>query len=229
MDKFTKGISTKKALDAYVPLYELNKSERKINLGKNTTRIVLTDPRLLLFTLSKYKFAAKMINSESKVLEVGCMDGFTSLFLSKYVKELVSVDFFEEHIKHAIENFDFIKNLQFKKLDFLNSPYIEEFEAIVSFDVLEHIDPSQSDIFIENCYKALKTGGICIIGMPSLESQAYASEVNKKAHINCMSVNNAKILFNKFFIQILNFSMNDEIVHTGYDKLAHYNIYLMIK
>ena len=65
--------------------------------------------------------------------------------------------------------------------------------------------------------------------MPSLESQAYASEVNKKAHINCMSVNNAKILFNKFFIQILNFSMNDEIVHTGYDKLAHYNIYLMIK
>jgi 2-polyprenyl-3-methyl-5-hydroxy-6-metoxy-1,4-benzoquinol methylase len=229
MEKFANGLSSIKALDAYIPLFEIKNSDIKLVMGKNSTCIYLTDPKLILFTLAKYKFASKMIGSNKKVIEVGCMDGFTSIFLKSYVENLTSIDFYKDHIEHAIRNYGFIKNLNFEHLDFLNSTYLNEFEALVTFDVLEHIDPNQADLFVKNCSYSLIENGICIIGMPSVESQVYASDVNKNSHINCMSVENANKLFGNYFRTILNFSMNDEIIHTGYNKMAHYNIYVMVK
>ena len=61
-----------------------------------------------------------------------------------------------------------------------------------------------------------------LTGMPSLESQTYASPQSKKGHVNCKSGNEFKQLFKKYFHNVFLFSMNDEVVHTGYNKMAHY-------
>ena len=42
--------------------------------------------------------------------------------------------------------------------------------------------------------------GIFIDGMPSLESQKYASKQSKEGHVNCKSGENLKKLLNKYFI-----------------------------
>ena len=58
--------------------------------------------------------------------------------------------------------------------------------------------------------------------MPSIESQRYASPQSKEGHINCKSGKELKLLMDKYFYDFFLFSMNDEVVHTGYEKMAHY-------
>ena len=58
--------------------------------------------------------------------------------------------------------------------------------------------------------------------MPTLESQAYASKWSKEGHINCKKKNELKKFLSLYFNNIYMFSMNDEIVHTGYDAMSHY-------
>lgn len=63
-----------------------------------------------------------------------------------------------------------------------------------------------------------------IIGMPSHESQAYASPQSKAGHVNCKSGKDLKALMRHYFNQVFLFSMNDEVVHTGFYPMAHYLI-----
>ena len=69
---------------------------------------------------------------------------------------------------------------------------------------------------------SLDENGIMIVGMPSLESQAYASPQSKAGHVNCKSGDDMKTLLNRYFHNVFLFSMNDEMVHTGFSPMAHY-------
>ena len=97
-----------------------------------------------------------------------------------------------------------------------------EFDAIYFLDVLEHIEPSQEDIFLQNVVSSLSFNGICIAGMPSLESQQYASEISKAGHVNCQTGAQLKKTFERYFNNVLMFSMNDEVLHTGFFPMSQY-------
>jgi hypothetical protein len=70
--------------------------------------------------------------------------------------------------------------------------------------------------------KSLNPHGVCILGSPSLESQLYASEGSKAGHVNCKTGADLKAFMQRFFHNVFLFSMNDEVVHTGFEKMAHY-------
>ena len=59
-------------------------------------------------------------------------------------------------------------------------------------------------------------------GMPSIESQPYASEPSRRGHVHCKSGEDLKDLLLKYFSNVFLFSMNDEVVHTGFSKMANY-------
>jgi hypothetical protein len=77
-----------------------------------------------------------------------------------------------------------------------------------------------------NLVAPLQPHGTLIVGTPSLESQAYASKFSKLGHVNCKSQSALKQLMEVYFHNVFMFSMNDEVVHTGYGKMSHYNIAL---
>jgi hypothetical protein len=58
--------------------------------------------------------------------------------------------------------------------------------------------------------------------MPSLESQTYASPQSKEGHVNCQSGDELKKNLQGYFENVFIFSMNDEVIHTGYYPMAHY-------
>jgi hypothetical protein len=89
-------------------------------------------------------------------------------------------------------------------------------------DVLEHILPEAEGVFIGNIAKSLTPEGVCLIGSPSLESQVYASPPSVEGHVNCKTAPDLKKLMQRYFHNVFIFSMNDEVVHTGYHKMAHY-------
>ena len=61
--------------------------KNSLKLGMRTSMAYETDPIRLVFTLSRYKFVAKMFSGFENVLEVGAGDGFKSPIVSQFCKK----------------------------------------------------------------------------------------------------------------------------------------------
>jgi len=88
--------------------------------------------------------------------------------------------------------------------------------------VIEHINKADEERFVANITASLESPGVLIIGMPSLQSQAHASPASQAGHVNCKDAKDLKALLLRFFQNVFIFSMNDEVVHTGFYPMAHY-------
>jgi len=180
------------------------------------------DPKRLVFMLSRYKFVSKMLAGKTNVLEVGCGDGFGGRIVSQAVENLTGVDFDPVFIKDGKEIVDDRWPIDLHVHDILDGPIKGSFDGIYSLDVMEHIPSERENEYVENILQSLTQEGTLIVGMPSLESQTYASAASKAGHINCKSGPDFKAVFERYFDSVLLFSMNDEIVHTGFHAMAHY-------
>ncbi len=200
--------------------HEINSGFEKI--GLMNSKVWSEDPKRLIFTLSRYKFVSKMFNGIDSVLEIGCGDGFGSKVVNQTVKNLTISDYDPLFIERFNSDLNTKSDIKAVTHDFLEKEFSESFDAIYSLDVLEHIHPEKEDLFISNCVKSLKKDGVLIFGMPSLESQLYASQESKEGHVNCKSGNDFKECMEKYFKNVFLFSMNDEVIHTGFEKMAHY-------
>jgi 2-polyprenyl-3-methyl-5-hydroxy-6-metoxy-1,4-benzoquinol methylase len=206
----------------YNELLEVEKKFGRSKLGLMTNQSWNEDPKKLLFTLSRYKFVAKMLSDQSNVLEVGCGDAFGSRIVAQAVETLTVTDFdpvFIEDVNMRASQYWPIKALIH---DFIESPMTGNYDAAYALDVLEHISPDKENIFLNNIKNSLNKTGVLIIGMPSLECQIYASYASKIGHVNCKQSEDLKSTLMKYFDNILMFSMNDEVVHTGFYKMANY-------
>lgn len=180
------------------------------------------DPKHLVFRLARYKFVAKMFSGRKHVLEVGCGDAFGTRIVQAEVGKLTGIDFDPVFIDDV--NARMVDRWQFdaKVHDMLDGPVPGEFDGVYALDVLEHIDPAQEKLFLKNSFAPLGKDGAGIIGLPSLESQPYASPQSKAGHVNCKSAPDLKKLMQEYFHNVFVFSMNDEVVHTGFHKMANY-------
>jgi 2-polyprenyl-3-methyl-5-hydroxy-6-metoxy-1,4-benzoquinol methylase len=191
-------------------------------LGLATAWAWHDDPRHLLFTLSRYKFVAKMLAGRERVLEVGCADGFPTRLVAQTVKSVVGVDFDPQFINDANERKSDRWPIDFRVHDVMAAPVPGSFDGAFALDVIEHIPKQHEDRFLQNIRASLTGEGVLIIGTPSLASQQYASPQSKEGHINCKTAEELQATLQRHFAQVFIFSMNDEVVHTGYSKMAHY-------
>jgi len=207
----------------YQVLLELAEKNGLEQLGLMSSQVWHDDPRRLLFVLARYKFVAKMFSGMNHVLEVGCADAFGTRVVRQEVKALTAVDFdpiFVEHTKQRMN-----PRWEFECLvhDMMASPLSRGFDGIYAVDVIEHIPPGEPERrFVQNIVGSLNANGVCLLGSPSIHSQAYASPQSKEGHVNCKDAPGLKALMNEFFHNVFIFSMNDEVVHTGFYPMAHY-------
>lgn len=191
-------------------------------MGLRGTQVWTDDPKHLLFILSRYKFVAKMFTGFEKVLEIGCGDGIGTRMVQQEVGHVTAVDFDALFIEDLKQRADPDWPLEVGVHDMLQGPVAGQYDGIYALDVLEHIKPADEDLFIRNAIHPLKDDGSLIFGMPSLESQIYASPPSKAGHVNCKSAKNFKALMEKYFRHVFLFSMNDEVLHTGFYPMSHY-------
>lgn len=197
-------------------------------LGLTTNQVWHDDPRRLLFILARYKFVAKMLNSKQKVLEVGCGDAFGTRIVLQEVGTICAVDFDPVFVKDVKERMDEKWKFECKVHDILSAPVDGPFDAAYSLDVIEHIPRDKEQTFMSNIVKSLDERGVLIIGTPSLQAQEYASKPSKEGHLNCKDSKELKGLMLEYFDNVFLFSMNDEVVHTGFYPMAHYLLALGI-
>lgn len=182
------------------------------------------DPRRTVFTLARYKFVSKMLSGRDRVLEIGCADAFGTRLVQQTVGHVTAVDFDPVFIADAKARMNPHWPFETFVHDLLAGPVPGTYDAIYALDVLEHIEPAVEDTFLTNAVASLSPTGVGIFGMPSLESQAYASPQSKAGHVNCKTGEALKATLEKHFHTVFVFSMNDEVVHTGYLRMANYVI-----
>jgi len=191
----------------------------KENCGvKQKIHTEINTPKRILFTLARYKFAAKIIGA-GNILEVGCGEGLGTWLLAKECGMVKGIDTDEEAIKDAKRNWD----TPFECVDFLTMKS-EEWDAVVALDVIEHIFRKNENRFFRKVADCLTQEGIAVIGTPNSTSYKYSSEMVRNAHINRYSWKRLKKVMEKYFHNVLMFGSNDEMVHTGYLPMAHYLI-----
>ena len=183
------------------------------------------DPKRHLFTLARYKFVAKILAGRDKVLEVGCADAFGTRLVQQAVGGVTAIDMNDAFIADIDSRVNERWPMKAFVHNMLSGPFIgqgHEYDAAFCLDVLEHIDGAEEDLFISNICGSISKYGVAIFGMPSLESQRWASPQSMEGHVNCQSGEQLKNTLERHFHNVFVFSMNDEVVHTGFYPMAHY-------
>jgi 2-polyprenyl-3-methyl-5-hydroxy-6-metoxy-1,4-benzoquinol methylase len=191
-------------------------------LGLMTNQVYHDDPRRLAILLARYKFVAKMLSGKEFVAEIGCGDAFGTRLVMQEVQRVVAYDFDPVFIDDIRTRQDQRWPLETHIHDMVFDTLPQKHDGIYSLDVIEHVARTDEHAFLSNLRGSLTDEGVLIIGTPSLESQNYASPQSKAGHINCKSGNELKTLLEKYFTHVFLFSMNDEVVHTGFYPMAHY-------
>lgn len=207
---------------AYDIATEYQFSSEIIALGPWTSYSLLHDPKHMCFVLARYKFVAKMLEGKGDVLEIGCGDAFGIPIIAKEVKRVLAIDVDDRLMVDNSTRLKSIKNIEFKRMNICAETPNRKFDAAYSIDVIEHLDTELEKPFMDNTVKCLKDDGVYICGTPNITANQYASERSAIQHINLKSQQTLKELMSQYFENVFMFSMNDEVLHTGYAPMGHY-------
>jgi 2-polyprenyl-3-methyl-5-hydroxy-6-metoxy-1,4-benzoquinol methylase len=202
------------------PVKNLMGNVHNIELGRHLSYQLMNSPRNILYAAVYYKFAAKMVGPEARVLDIGCGEGLGTWILARECASAHGVDIDSDAINSARRNWN-SDNIAFDKTDFLKMP-LSTFDAVVNFDVIEHIMPENIEEFLRRVVECLTERGIAIIGTPNISSVQYTSEETRSGHVNMFSGERLEKEMLKHFRRVFMFGANDEVVHTGFLPMAQY-------
>jgi len=194
--------------------------ENEFVLGQHLSYHFLHTPRSVLYTMSHYKFAAKLIGAPRKVLDVGCGEGAGTWLLAKECGKAVGIDFDQDAVDIACRNWN-EDRISFESGDFLESD-VQPLDAVVAFDVIEHILPEHIDAFHAKVGQSLQHDGIAVFGTPNITADKFASPVGRAGHVNMYSGEKLEEEMRRYYHHVFLFGANDEVIHTGFLPMAHY-------
>jgi 2-polyprenyl-3-methyl-5-hydroxy-6-metoxy-1,4-benzoquinol methylase len=104
----------------------------------------------------------RYLSPQSRILEVGCGTGYVSRYLKKMGYHMECADLFFDALQFCKER---DAGEWYYQCNLADRIFVEEFEGICAFDVLEHIE--EDNFVLKNLYAALKPGGILFVTVPA--------------------------------------------------------------
>lgn len=180
------------------------------------------NPLMAAIKLARFKFPARLLSPEDSVLDLGCGVGQGAYFYACHTRgEVVGIDLYAD-VEYARQTFR-RDNLRFVQGDLLDPPREilgSRFDAVVSVDVIEHFSEADGRTLIERYAGLLRPGGTMILGSPNVLSSPYRSPQSRSVHVHEYEPEELRALCAPYFGRTFLFSMNDEVVHTGFSKMA---------
>lgn len=136
----------------------------------------ISSKRLLDEHVSRYEFA-KLYCEGKDVLDIACGTGYGSSEIAKIAKSVVGVDISKESIEFANSNYK-LSNLSYVLDDAIYFKKINkmEFDIVISFETIEHLDKIGRAAYLNNIKKVLKKGGVFIMSTPNKKITSPFSE-----------------------------------------------------
>jgi len=178
-------------------------------------------PRRMLFAMSYYKFAAKMVGAGRCVLDIGCGEGLGTWLMAVECGEAKGIDLDTDAVASAQRNWANDPRISFECGDAFELAD-RRWDAVIDFDGIEHIHPEQADSYLAKIAGLLAPEGVVVIGTPNITSRPHASKRADAGNVNLYSGERLETALKQLFDHVFVFSANDEVVHTGSWLMAHY-------
>ncbi len=125
--------------------------------------------------LRRYQFACTILSPEMTVGDFACGTGYGSAMMSYHAKQVVGCDIDERVIDRIKSRYNMRPNLKFVCTDLLKLTNVGPFEQIVSFETIEHFDPSQIVSLFTGYRSLLKSSGSLLLSTPFRQPESPAS------------------------------------------------------
>lgn len=165
-------------------------------------------PNLFNRHLASYIFSLAYINKKKSVLDLGCSDGYGSFFIAEKTKKTIGVDNNENAITEAQKKYN-SPELTFMVGDALSLLWENEFDLVVSFQVVEHIQ--DVNLYFQNVKKVLKKNGIFILSTPNrLLRLNKGQKPWNKYHVHEYEKKELKKILKRYFSKLTIFGLQAE-------------------
>ena len=159
--------------------------------------------------IQRYEWVSPRV-AELECLDAGCGSGYgTHHLATNGAGSVVGVDLSRMAIRLAKNKYN-SENLQFGIMDVRNlAAKDDSFDAVISFDVMEHLDRGDQDSFVSEMARVLRPKGHAYTGCPN----ASASSGTNPFHLGELTRNEFETLLRKHFrdVQVL----GQDLIHEG--------------
>ena len=174
-------------------------TEEMANTGE---RILLEkeSPLMIARHFCAYRFAKDFVFNKD-ILDIGCGEGYGSYFLAGFAKKVRAIDYDKEIISYAKNKYQ-KDNLGFYAIEAKDlSSFSNKFNAICSFQVIEHIPGT--DFFLEQIKNLLAENGIFICSTPNrLDASPNGDTPLNRFHVKEYLINEFKELLGTHFSKV---------------------------
>lgn len=117
--------------------------------------------------LQRYEWVLTYLKGLS-CLDAGCGSGYGTYYLAQNgVGQILGVDVSSPAIRYAQEHYTH-ESLAFLRMDICALGFeLGSLDAVISFDVLEHLDEERQHRFLSESARAVSEGGIAVLGCPN--------------------------------------------------------------
>jgi O-antigen biosynthesis protein len=140
------------------------------------------DVQVVYEHLHRYLWARRLVTGR-RVLDLASGEGFGAAILSEEAEEVVGVELDERSVEHAQLNYE-APNLSYQQGDARDLSRFEDdsFGAVVSFEMIEHVDPQEQ--VIAEIRRVLAPDGLLIISTPNSTGYQAASGQSNPFHVH---------------------------------------------
>lgn len=122
--------------------------------------------------IQRYLFAEKLISNNLVCGDFACGTGYGSVILSKNSKSVLGIDLNSKVIEEIKKRYQSITNVSFENKNLLEIEFENKFDAIISFETIEHFTEENIYKLLSLYNKALKDNGQLIISVPYLQEES---------------------------------------------------------
>ena len=144
----------------------------------------IDDPVMMMEHMQRYH-SVRNIVAGLDILDVACGEGYGSNLMANSAKSVIGVDISEEAVNHAKKSYN-RNNLSFVQGSATNlSMFIDgSFDAVVSFETIEHIDEYSQNEFLKEIKRVLKPNGFLIMSTPDKKIYSDLHNYHNEYHIH---------------------------------------------
>ena len=166
--------------------------------------------------------------TEKNITDIGCGYGYLSFYLhyKNSERKIIGIDYDEEKIEIANNNFDKTSNLQFQSADITEFEFEEKQDVIFLNDVLHYLTEQNQKDVLQKCGDALNENGMMLIrdGITDFNQRHGNTKLTELFSTKIMSFNKNKNdlhFFNLDFIKSfaeqnkLSFEMSEQSKKTS--------------